>query len=72
MKSLRLLAQAVWGKDSARKARAVATLNHPHIVTTLRPSFAAEACQEDNKRYDAEDAERILQGLRRAGLEIAR
>lgn len=42
-----------------------------HEVLALKPNFAVEARQEYNKWYDPEDAEKILAGLRKAGLEIA-
>lgn len=40
-------------------------------LLALRPNFAAEARDEYIKWYDPEDAEKILDGLRKAGLAIA-
>jgi serine/threonine protein kinase/tetratricopeptide (TPR) repeat protein len=40
-------------------------------LLALRPNFAAEARAEYNKWYEPGDAEKILEGLRKAGLEIA-
>jgi TolB-like protein/tetratricopeptide (TPR) repeat protein len=61
----RAVALAQLGREeAARKAL--------HELLALRPNFAVEARAEYNKWYDPEDAEKILDGLRKAGLAIAR
>jgi hypothetical protein len=39
-------------------------------LLTLRPDFATVARQEYSKWYDEEHVEQVLDGLRKAGLEI--
>ncbi len=41
-----------------------------HELLALRPNFAVEARAEYNKWYDPEDAEKILDGLRKARLAV--
>jgi TolB-like protein/tetratricopeptide (TPR) repeat protein len=60
----RAVALAQLGREeAARKAL--------HELLALRPNFAVEARAEYNKWYDPEDVEKILDGLRKAGLAIA-
>jgi TolB-like protein len=40
-------------------------------LLTLRPEFASEAREEFGKRYQPDFANRLIEGLRKAGLEIA-
>jgi hypothetical protein len=55
------LAQLGWHEEAQKAIR---------TLLALRPDFATAARQEYGKWYNAENVEQVIEGLRKAGLDI--